>query len=220
MEMVWSERVRRGRDSRHLHQKYQLISNATPISRHFRPRRRGGYFVKKEEVKLYKKNNEIKAEDVFVIDEDGTQLGEMTLIDAIAYAQKNELDLVEVAPNATPPVCKIIDFGKLQYQKEKQDRKNRAQAKKTGGETKGIRLSVKIGDHDMMVRIKAGQKFLDKGDKLKMELQLRGREKAHPELAKEVIERYISLLEREVVIEAPVNKMGNRFSSIVSLKKK
>lgn len=136
---------------------------------------------------------------------------------AIKLAEEAGLDLVEVSPNADPPVAKIVDFGKLQYEKEKQDRKNKSQKKV--GETKGIRLTVKIGEHDMMVRVKAGQKFLDKGNKLKIELQLRGREKAHPELAGKVIEHYIELLEREVNIEQPVKRQGGRFSSIVSPKR-
>lgn len=156
--------------------------------------------------------------EVFLIDEDGQQIGVVSIGDALDRAEASGLDLVEVSPQAQPPVVKIIDFGKLQYEKEKQLRKSKAKSKKVG-DIKGIRLSVKIGDHDMMVRVNAGQKFLEKGHKLKVELQLRGREKAHPDLGKQVIERYVKLLERDTVVEQPIKRMGGRFSSIVALKK-
>jgi len=138
--------------------------------------------------------------------------------EAIARAQEVYLDLVEVAPQARPPVAKIVDFGKLQYEQEKQDRKSRANTKK-GGEIKGIRLSVGISDHDIQVRVEAGQKFLDKGNKIKLELRLRGRQKAHPEIAAEVLKKYISLLERETVIEQPIKRMGGQFTALIALKK-
>lgn len=134
-------------------------------------------------------------------------------------AKSVNMDLVEVSPLADPPVCKIMDFGRLQYEQDRLLRKAKSMSKKAG-ELKGIRLSVTIGDHDMGVRVKNGQKFLDKGNKLKIELQLRGRQKAHPELAKETIDRYIELLERNTTVEQPVKRQGGRFSSIVSVKKK
>lgn len=112
-----------------------------------------------------------------------------------------------------------MNFGKLQYEKEKQNRKTKSQSKK-GGEIKGIRLSVKIGDHDMMTRVKAGQKFLDKNNKVKIELRLRGREKAHPEIARDVINKYIELLDREIVIEQPTKRQGAVFSALVAPQKK
>ncbi len=139
--------------------------------------------------------------------------------EALQLAQNAGLDLVEVGPKAQPPVCKIVDFGKLQYEQDKQARKNRS-ASKGGGETKGIRLSVSLGDHDMLTRVKSGQKFLDKRNKLLIEIRLRGREKAHPELGKEMIEKYIELLEREIVVEQPVKRQGGRLTSLVSMKSK
>lgn len=136
---------------------------------------------------------------------------------AIQRALDAALDLVEVAPNAQPPVVKIVDFGKLQYEQEKQDRKNRAKAKRS--EVKGIRLTTKIGEHDIMIRVAAGQKFLDKGDRIKIELQMRGREQAHPEIAQEVIAHYMKLLDRAIVVEQPITRLGKRLSAIVGLKK-
>lgn len=153
-----------------------------------------------------------------LIDQHGQQHGVVPTNQAIRMAEQAGLDLVEVAPLANPPVCKIVDFGKMQYEKEKQERKGKTKGKNRANELKGIRLSVKIGEHDMMTRVKAGQKFLEKGYKVKIELQLRGREKAHPELAKEVIERYIELLDRDIKIEQPVKRQGGRFSSVVANK--
>lgn len=168
--------------------------------------------------KKFKKNTEIRAEEVRVIGDDGTQYGVIPFQDALGLAGEKNMDLVEVSPLADPPVCKIMDFGRLQYEQDRQQRKAKSMSKRAG-ELKGIRLSVTIGDHDLGVRVKNGQKFLDKGNKLKIELQLRGRQKAHPELAKETIDRYIELLERNTVVEQPVKRQGGRFSAIVSTKK-
>lgn len=193
--------ARRGRETHHLHIQVAITSNLTTIPK-----------------KEFRKNDDIRISEVFLIDEAGEKRGVMSTDDAQALAEQAGLDLVEVAPNARPPVAKIMDYGKLRYEEERQQRKGKGKAKKAG-ELKGIRLTVKIGDHDMMTRVKSGQKFLDQGHKLKIELQLRGREKAHPERAGQVIERYIELLEREVNIEQPVKRQGGRFSSIVSNKK-
>jgi translation initiation factor IF-3 len=154
--------------------------------------------------------------EVFLIDETGEKRGVMPTSQAIALAQAAGLDLVEVSPQARPPVAKIIDFGKLQYEKEKQQRKS----KSTKTELKGIRLGANIGDHDIQIRAAAGQKFLDKGHKLKIELQLRGRQKAHPEVAEKTMNRYLEVLERDVNIEQPIKRLGGRFSMIVSAKRK
>ncbi len=142
-------------------------------------------------------------------------MGVVSTSDAISRALNAGLDLVEVSPQADPPVARILDYGKMIYEREKQERKNRARSKKSG-EVKGIRLSIKIGDHDMMVRANAGKKFMDNGDKLKLELILRGREKAHPELVEKVIERYIEMLDRPVVTEQPLNRLGGKFSTIIA----
>lgn len=152
-----------------------------------------------------------------MIDQNDVKIGVVPLQIAIQRSLLAGLDLVEVAPLAKPPVAKIIDFGKLQYEQEKQERKNRAKSRKS--EVKGIRLTAKIGEHDLMVRVLAGQKFLDKGDRIKIELQLRGREQAHPEIAGEVINRYIQRLDRETVTEQPITRLGKRFSTTVGLKK-
>lgn len=168
--------------------------------------------------KEHRKNWEIRVPEVFLIDDSGVKVGVMPTRDAIARAQAAGLDLVEVAPQARPPVVKIINYGKLLYEQEKQERKNKAKSKK-GGEVKGVRLSIKMSDHDFMVRVNTGQKFLDSGNKIKIDLLMRGRERAHPELAHEVIKRYIGSLERVTNLEQPISRMGGRLSAMIALKK-
>lgn len=167
----------------------------------------------------FRKNEEIRVPEVFLIDEQGVKRGVMPTRTALQYAFDAGLDLVEVSPQTQPPVAKIIDFGKLQYEKEKQERKSRSQSKH-GGELKGIRLTPNIGDHDMLVRVAAGQKFLDKGHRLKVEMRLRGRQKAHPEVGRENIQRYISLLDRDIVVEQQIHYQQSQFSAVINMKKK
>lgn len=151
----------------------------------------------------------------------GEALGVMDTQRALDLAREQGYDLVEVSPKAAPPVVKIVDAGKLAYEKEKQLRKNKAVSKKnSSGEVKGIRLTMKISDHDMLVRVKAAQKFLDKGNKVKAELRMRGREKAHPELGHKTIQRFIDQLERDVQIEQPIKRNGGAFSALIAMKKK
>lgn len=156
---------------------------------------------------------------MFLIDENGQKLGVTPTDIAIERAMNLGLDLVEVSPQANPPVAKIIDFGKLLYEQEKQMRKSRSQSKRSG-EIKCIRLGAKIGDHDMMVRVNQAKKFFEKGYKVKAELLLRGREKAHPEIGKEVIARFVERLELDVALEQPITREGGKFTALITLKKK
>jgi len=128
-------------------------------------------------------------------------------------AKERELDLVEVNPKARPSVCKLMDYGSYMYKQEKKERKAKAKQKKT--EVKGIRLSFKIGDHDLEIRKKNSLKFLDKGHKVKIEMLLRGRENAHKNKAKEMIEDFIKDLGENVIIEQPITKQGRKFFTIV-----
>ena len=165
----------------------------------------------------YKVNSRILAEEVRVIDHDtGEALGVLPTKKAIAMAEAKEKDLVEVSPKANPPVCKIMDFGQFKYIKEKEARKQKAQSKEV--DTKGIRLSVRIGEHDLEVRKKQARKFLDRGDKVKIELVLRGREKAHKNVARDVITGFIEALkeEYELKIESPPTYQGGRMNAIIA----
>lgn len=162
----------------------------------------------------YKANERIKAEVVRVIDEEGKMLGEMPTSKALEIAREKELDLVEVSPVAVPPVCKILDYGQFKYQKEKEAKKQKTQQKEV--DMKVVRLSIRIGAHDRDVRLKQGIKFLERGDKVKVELPLRGREKAHKDLAEEIINTFITDTQAGIAIkiEQPSKFIGGRFSAI------
>ncbi len=161
-------------------------------------------------------NEKIRVPEVRVVDEEGKPMGILPTEEAIAYARSKELDLVEVSPKAEPPVCKVLDYGAFKYQKEKEARKQKAQSKEV--EVKGIRLTFKIGAHDFDVRLAQSRKFLDRGDKVRIELPLRGREKAHKEVADAVITRFVNTLKAEynLRIEQQVTYVGGRLSAIVT----
>jgi translation initiation factor IF-3 len=161
-------------------------------------------------------NERIRAEEVRVIDHEGNMLGVLSTAEALAIAQEKELDLVEVSPKANPPVCKILDFGQFKYQKVKEAKKQKTQSKEV--DIKGIRLTFRIGDHDRNVRLKQALKFLERGDKIKIELVLRGRERAHKMLAKEMVQEFLKDIKEvyEVRIEQDVAFQGNRVTMIVA----
>jgi len=165
---------------------------------------------------IYRCNEQIQAPQIRVIDSDGSNLDVMDTSAAIKLAQEKELDLVEVHPKADPPIAKIMDYGQFKYQKEKEARKLRANQHKV--EVKGLRLSVRISDHDLGIRIKQAKKFLESGDKVKVEIVLRGRERRHPDLAKDQIQEFINKLnnELEVKTEQAVAKQGNMMSALVA----
>ncbi len=156
-----------------------------------------------------------------MIDENGERVGVISTFKALEMAREAGLDLVQVDPKSAPPVAKIMDYGQFKYEKEKQAHKQKVQQKKV--EIKGIRLSVRISKHDFDFRIEQAKKFLERGDKLKIELVLKGREKQHPEKAAEIINSFISELERseafKIVREQDLTKQGGRFTIIITNKK-
>ena len=164
---------------------------------------------------VYRINEQVTAPEVRVIDENAAYLGVMPSAKALAIAQERGYDLVEVAPKDNPPVCKILNFGQFKYEKEREIRKQKANAKAI--EVKGIRLSPRIAAGDLETRLKTARKFLDDNDKIRVEIILRGREKRFGELAKQVIEQFIMNLHKEVPIkiEQPVTRMGGQLTSIV-----
>lgn len=134
-------------------------------------------------------NEKILVPQVMVIDINGENRGVMDTAAAILLAQEQEADLVEVSPMAKPPVCKITDYGKLQYKAAKQEQQQKAKQKKV--ETKGIRLGFRTDTHDLLFKKTQAEKFLTKGNKVKIEIVLRGREKAMQEKARESISTFI-----------------------------
>lgn len=138
-----------------------------------------------------------------VIDEKGEQLGVLPTQEAIATAKERGLDLIEVAPKANPPVCRLMDYGKYLYRKAKEDRLQKAKQKKS--ETKSIRLSARTGEHDLAFKTKKVLGFLEDGDKVKIDMTLKGREKAHFDLAEEKLLNFISGL-GEIKFEQELKK--------------
>ncbi len=170
----------------------------------------------KIQIPQYKINAKIQAEEVRVIDDEGQALGIIKTAEAIKIATEKELDLVEVSPKADPPVCKILDWSHFKYQKEKEVKKQRAQSKEV--EVKGIRLSPRIGEHDLEVRLKRALKFLERGDKVRVEIVMRGREKAHADVARDVLNKFTEKLRETyaIRIEQPISKQGGRLITILA----
>ena len=142
-------------------------------------------------------NNQIRASKVRVIDVDGKQIGVMPLEEALQLAKERNLDLVQVTEKVQPPVCKIIDRGKYLYQLQKKEKKS----KKKTSQVKGIRLSFRISDHDLETKTRQAEKFLKKGDKIKVELILRGREKALGNFTKEKLLKFVGNLKEKIPIK-------------------
>ena len=171
-------------------------------------------------VKTFRSNNMIKAWEVFLIDENGEQVGKTDTKKALAMASEIGLDLVEVNPTAKPPVAKIMDFGQYKYEQDKAIHKQKQQQLKV--ETKAIRLSVRISIHDFNFRLAQAIKFLSKGNKLKIELLLKGRERQYPSKAVETINNFVSSLEKSENIniekEQDLTRQGGRFTMILTNK--
>jgi translation initiation factor IF-3 len=163
----------------------------------------------------YKTNQRIDAPEVRLLDHDGNNLGVMSTSDALLKAQEEGFDLVEINPKAEPPVAKIIDFTRFKYQKEKEARKQKA--KSHVSELKGIRLSVRIGEHDMKIRQAQAEKFLNRGDKAKVEIILRGRERGKIEIAFDVIKKFITYIEENIPVryEQEPTRQGNKVTAII-----
>ena len=143
-------------------------------------------------------NNQIRAREVRLIDEEGKQIGIISLEEALLKARERNLDLIQVTEKVEPPVCRIGDYGKYLYREEK---KERATHKHKGGEMKGIRLSFNISPHDLETRVKQTEKFLNKGDRVRVELRLRGREKALQGVAMEKVDKFLEILRGSIPIK-------------------
>lgn len=130
-------------------------------------------------------NGEIRSREVRVVDADGNQLGVMSAREALRLAQERDLDLVEIAPNAYPPVCRIMNYGKYRYEQSKKDREARRRQKVV--DIKEVRMTPKIGDHDFNVKMRNAQRFLTEGNKVKVSVRFRGREIIHADLARQML---------------------------------
>jgi translation initiation factor IF-3 len=166
----------------------------------------------------HKKNHEIDYPEVLVIDEEGASLGIMKTTEALRITEERGLDLVEINPKSTPPAVKIVDYSEFKYQKEKEARKQRAHSHTS--DIKGVRLSVRIGEHDLAIKREQSQKFLERGDKVKIELILRGREHAKLDIAYEIMRNFIASIEAifPIRIEQEVQRQEHKLTAMVAKK--
>lgn len=149
-----------------------------------------------------------------VIGADGKQVGIMSVPQALDLAYQSGLDLIEVAPQASPPVCRIQDYGKYRFEQTKREKEARRAQKKV--EVKEIRLRPKTGENDIMVRLRAARKFLEEGAKVKVWLRFRGREVTHPELALAVLERIARELDDVSIIEQRAAREGRTMLMVLA----
>jgi translation initiation factor IF-3 len=164
--------------------------------------------------KYLKINRAIRSEKVRVISEDGGQIGVLSTKEAIRLAEEKGLDLIEISPNANPPVCKIIDYGKFRYQKtkkEKESKKGQHQVK-----IKEIKLRPNIDVHDLNTKINRAKKFLGKGNKVRITCMFRGREMLHIDLGEKLLNKIIEDLEDIAILEAPFKFMGRILTIVLA----
>ena len=161
-------------------------------------------------------NEQIRANELRVIGESGEQLGILSRQDALKAAEDAGLDLVEISPNADPPVAKIVDWGKYQYQKMKEAQKNRRSNKQS--ELKQMRFGLKIGQGDLDIKLRKVREFLAEGHKVRIQIFYRGREMAHKELGFDLINQIIVKLEDDAVVEQKPQMAGRNLSITVRSK--
>ena len=162
-------------------------------------------------------NEQIRDREVRLIGENGEQLGIMSAKDAYKLAKEAELDLVKIAPTAKPPVCKIIDYGKYRYELARKEKE--AKKKQKVIEIKEVRLSPNIDENDLNTKMNNARKFLEKGNKVKVTLRFRGREMAHVQQSKHILDDFAQMLGDIAVIEKPAKMEGRSMSMVLTEKR-
>lgn len=152
-----------------------------------------------------------------LIDAEGKQVGVVPVEEALRQARLAGLDLVEVSSGTVPPVCKILDYGKYQYEQAKREREQKKRQKKV--EVKGVRIGLKTDDHDRMLKGKKTEEFLSEGDKVRLEIVLRGREKAHRPLARKLLEEFMKSIAVPYVVEEPIAVTPHGLAATIASKK-
>lgn len=152
--------------------------------------------------------------EVRLIDENGVQVGIITTRDALDMARDRDLDLVEVAPTASPPVCRLMDYGKFRYEQTKKEREARKNQKQV--ELKEIRMKPRTDTHDLQVKANNARRFLEDGHKVKFSVRFRGREIAHPEIGREMLEQLSEDLREYAVIDQKPTLEGRAYTLILS----
>ena len=174
------------------------------------------YTDNKNNSKGQRVNEMIRVREVRLIDDEGNQKGIVPTLEALKLAKEKDLDLVEVSPNANPPVCKILDYGKYRFEQEKKLRDSKKNQKVL--KLKEIRMQPKIGSGDLDTKAKHIQEFLDEGDKVKVTIRFRGRELAHTDLGFDVLNEVLKRLTSAYVIEKPAAMDGRNMSMTISAK--
>lgn len=151
-------------------------------------------------------NEEIRDKEIRVIGADGAQLGVMSATQALHLAEEKNLDLVKIAPQATPPVCKIMDYGKYRFEQAKREKE--AKKNQRVVDIKEVRLTLNIDTHDFETKVNHAFRFLNGGDKVKVSIRFRGREMGHPELGGEIMKRFAEACSELAVIEKPAKLEG------------
>ncbi|MBO5521991.1 MAG: translation initiation factor IF-3 [Eubacterium sp.] len=166
----------------------------------------------------YSINEQIRDPEVRLIGEGGEQLGIMSARDAYLKAQDSGLDLVKISPNAKPPVCKIVDYGRFRYEQARREKE--AKKKQHIVEIKEIRMSPNISENDLNTKVGAARKFLSKGDKVKVTLRFRGREMAHMQSSKHILDEIAEMLSDVAVVEKAAKVEGRNMTMVLSEKRK
>lgn len=162
-------------------------------------------------------NRQIRISPVRVIDEDGAQLGIMPVEEALAAAEERGLDLVEVAPNARPPVVRIMDYGKYKYEQARKARE--ARRKQHQIQVKEVKFRPGIDEHDFEFKVRHARRFLEEGNKVKATMMFRGRQMAHPELGREVLARVAEVLEDVGRVESEPLMEGRNMTMVLAPRK-
>lgn len=162
-------------------------------------------------------NEQIRDKEVRLIGENGEQLGIVSSKEALAMAKEAELDLVKIAPTAKPPVCKIIDYGKYRYEQARREKEARKKQKTT--EVKEVQLSPNIDENDLATKANMARKFITHGDRVKISLKFRGREMAHMNSGKEVLDSFYAKLEDVATVEKPAKMEGRNMIMFLTAKR-
>jgi translation initiation factor IF-3 len=162
----------------------------------------------------FRHNEQIRISPIFLIDESDNKVGSTSTAEALRQARAAGLDLVEVAPNARPPVCKIMDYGKWRYQQQKKEDKSRASSR--GGQLKELKFrTVKIGEHDLLIKVNHAREFLKEGNKVQFTLQFRGREMAHIDLGRDIMNKVKAELWPVSKVERDAKMEGRRMTLVL-----
>ena len=180
---------------------------------HFTPSGRGPQ-VPDNSTSRYRLNEAIRAKEVRVLGEDGQQLGIMSVRDALKAAEEKELDLVEIAPQANPPVCKIIDFGKFLYEQQKRDKAQRKTQQQQ--QMKEIRFKWRTDTHDFNFKVRHAREFILEGNKVKASVMFRGREIVHKEIGQVLLEKFVECMEDIAKVDQPLKSEGKLIAVVMS----